>query len=162
MTDRGRRVIVGAMRGMTAEVRLKKTPEEVWRWWLAPAHWDAFFGAVACVALKHSFQGEPGPGLKATAADRRGRELLEWRVTEWRPPESFAVTAAPDRRGARYRVELAVRIEDPKDGTALSSRVRVSLRLILRNAFLEALTLLLPAHWLYGLLLRRALRRVGR
>jgi uncharacterized protein YndB with AHSA1/START domain len=147
------------MRRVRESIRLPQAPGEVWEALTQAGFAKALTeelsgGAPGCSCVLSGSPDGRALGRESEAVvSRMGREWVRWRVSAFEPGR-LLVLALP-RRSCDAAAEFL--LEPLAEG---GTEVRAALSLVLRSQFLEALTLALPARWLYAGKLRRALKRL--
>ncbi|HAH06067.1 MAG TPA: hypothetical protein DCM05_05985 [Elusimicrobia bacterium] len=138
---------------------------KVWSWLMDVRSWDALSDEFIGSKGRYRHRALPGPdggsaltgGSEVQMLDRKDREFLRWKVTDWEPPRRLSYSAGMAGWLHGFNFQLSYGLEAEAEGV---TKVRADLLLVYTNPILEVLSLVLPVRYFYGRSLQRTLVRM--
>lgn len=153
------------MRRVEASLLIRRRVRDVWRQASSLESWQALTSAFAgsrgsfFYAVTSGPSSPPGVGTALAVTTRRGRSVMNLRVSLWEPPKRLEFTA--ERKGwlTSYNLMVSIRLHEIDEDRTTAEIAYV---VLFNNKFVELCSLLLPVRALYRRRLRKVLLELNR
>jgi len=153
------------MTGIQRALEIPAPIGKVWAWLMDVRNWDALSDEFIGSRGRYHHRAVPAAdggsalsgGSEVRMLDKKDREFLRWKVTDWEPPRRLAYSGGMGGRLHGFNFQLSYLLETETEGI---TKVSGDLLLVYANPALEILSLILPIRHFYGKSLYRMLLKM--